>query len=213
MTSPDTDPRQVPAQFKAGNGGLRLNLGCGNKPRKGFLGIDLGDNTTADVRMDVLAYLHSLPDGCVAEVYSRHMLEHLDPPALRSLLQQLDRVLMADGQLHLVVPHYSNPYFHSDPTHRQAFGVHTFSYLCETTCLHRGVPNYARIPGWHLVKVRVGFLPYGRLRLLGIKLPMLSDLLNPLVNLGHRGIELFERYLAGVLSIYEVSYWISKRAK
>lgn len=198
--------------FRAPNGGLRINLGCGSKPRQGFLGVDLGETTAADVKMDVLAYLRSLPDQSVAEVYSRHMLEHLEPAPLRELLAQVDRVLMPGGTMQFIVPHYSNPYFHSDPTHRQAFGVHTFSYLCEASCLHRKVPSYARIPGWRLTSVRVGFLPYGRLRLLGIRVPMLSDLLNPLVNLGHRSIELFERYCAGVLPIYEVIFCIDKRA-
>lgn len=199
------------ASFRAADGGLRVNLGCGSKVRPGFLGVDLGEATKADVKMDVLAWLRAQPDASVSEVYSRHMLEHLPPEVFREFLEQVNRVLKPGGKLLFIVPHYSNPYYYSDPTHRQPFGVHSFSYLCETTCLHRGVPNYARIPGWHLTKVRVGFLPYGRLRLLGIKLPMLSDLLNPLVNLSHRGIELFERYLAGVLSIYEVSYWIEKR--
>lgn len=204
MNAPD-------AAFRAPNGGLRINLGCGSKPRAGFLGVDLGAHTTADVKMDVLAYLRSLPDASVAKVYSRHMLEHLEPAPLRELLAQVDRVLMPGGTIEFIVPHYSNPYFYSDPTHRQPFGVHSFSYLCESSCLHRKVPSYVRIGGWHLTKVRVGFVPYGKLKLLGIRVPMLSDLLNPLVNLSHRGIELFERYCAGVLSIYEVSFWIDKR--
>lgn len=197
--------------FRSADGGLRVNLGCGNKVRPGFLGVDLGENTKADVKMDVLAWLRAQPDSSVSEVYSRHMLEHLPPDVFREFLEQVNRVLKTGGTLIFIVPHYSNPYYYSDPTHRQPFGVHSFSYLCETTCLHRGVPNYARIAGWHLTKVQVGFLPYKRPRLLGIKLPMLSNLLNPLVNASHRGIELFERYLAGVLSIYEVSYRIEKR--
>lgn len=199
------------AAFRAANGGLRLNLGCGNKPRAGFLGVDQGQDTSAEVKMDVLVYLRSLPGHSVAEVYARHVLEHFESTALRELLAQLDRVLMPGGQMHFIVPHHSNPYYHSDPTHRQAFGVHTFSYFCESHCLSRKVPGYVSTPGWHLAKVRVGFRPFGRLRLLGIRIPMLSDLLNPLVNLSHRGIELFERYLAGVFSIYEISFWIDKR--
>lgn len=204
MNAPD-------AAFRAANGGLRLNLGCGSKPRAGFLGVDLGEHTTAQVRMDVLAYLRSLPDGAVAEVYSRHMLEHLEPAALRALLQEVDRVLMPGGKVLFIVPHASNPWFWSDPTHRQPFAVHTFSYLCETSWLPRKVPSYVAIRGWHLERVRLGFRPYARPRVLGIRVPMLSGLLEPLVNVGPRAIEIFERYFAGVLSIYEISFWIHKR--
>lgn len=209
MNAPMNDPHSA---FRAANGGLRLNLGCGAKTRDGFLGVDIGEHSTAQVRMDVLAYVRSLPPASVAEIYSRHMLEHLEPPTLRALLEECDRVLMPGGELHFIVPHVSNPWFWADPTHRQAFAVHTFSYLCETSCLPRKVPAYACIRGWHLERLRLGFKPYGRLRLLGLRIPMLSDLLNPLVNLGPRAIELFERYCAGFWSIYEISLWIRKRA-
>ena len=41
-------------------------------------------------------------------------------------------------------------------------------------------------------------------------MPMLSDLLNRLVNRSSLRIELFERYLCGMLSIYEVEFFIDK---
>jgi SAM-dependent methyltransferase len=189
---------------------LRLNLGCGNKRREGFIGVDIGAFDAVDVRQDVLSYLRSLGDATVQEIYSRHFLEHLEPPALQELLAQVDRVVRPGGRIHFIVPHFSNPYFHSDPTHRQAFGVHTFSYLCERTCLRRHVPAYARRAGWTLSRVKVGFLPYEHWHLFGRRMPMLSDLLNRVVNRSSLRIELFERYLCGVLSIYEVEFFIDK---
>lgn len=191
---------------------LRVNLGCGNKRREGFIGVDLGDFAAVDVRQDVMSYLRSLRDASVAEVYSRHFLEHLEPPAFQQLLDEVDRVLQPGGRVHFIVPHYSNPYFYSDPTHRLPFGVHTFSYLCERTCLQRGVPDYARRKGWSLSRVKVGFLPYERWHLFGRRMPMLSDWLNKFVNRKSKRIELFERYWCGVLSIYEVEFFIDKDA-
>ena len=177
---------------------------------EGFLGVDICDDPAVDVRQDAIQYLQSLPAHSVQEVFSRHFLEHLDPAAFQEILKQTDRVLVPGGQARFIVPHYSNPYFYSDPTHRQAFGVHTFSYLCDSSCLTRIVPTYARIPGWSLRSVRVGFMPYTRPRILGFKLWMPSDLLNGLVNLRPLFIELFERYFCGVLSIYEIEYRILK---
>ncbi|MFN3298141.1 class I SAM-dependent methyltransferase [Caldimonas sp.] len=191
--------------------GLRLNLGCGSKRIPGFIGIDIGEGSAVDVRMDVMEYLRSLPDHSVQDVYTRHFLEHVDGHHLRPMLLEIDRVLRPGGSLHIIVPHYSNPYFYSDPTHRLFFGVHTFSYFCERSCLHRTVPRYATIPGWSLDQVRVGFKPYARPRLLGVRVPMLSGLLNRVVNRSTLGIELFERYLCGLFSIYEVEYRIRKR--
>jgi len=191
---------------------LRVNHGCGNKRREGFIGVDVGDFPAVDVRQDVMSYLRSLANRSVAEVYSRHFLEHLEPPVFQQLLDEVDRVLQPGGRVHFIVPHYSNPYFYSDPTHRLPFGVHTFSYLCERTCLHRGVPGYARRKGWSLTNVKVGFLPYERWHLFGRRMPMLSDWLNRCVNRSTLRVELFERYLCGVLSIYEVEYFIAKDA-
>lgn len=202
----------IPEGFRAPNGGLRVNLGCGAKPRAGFLGVDSGEHTRAEMRMDVLDFLTRLPPESVQEVYSRHMLEHLEPAALRALLRELDRVLRPGGRMRFIVPHHSNPYFHADPTHRQAFAVHTFCYFCEEHGLSRKVPAYVAMAGWRLHEVRLRFVPMGRPRLFGLRLPMLSDLLNPLVNLRPLFIELFERYLAGVFSIYELSVVIDKRA-
>jgi hypothetical protein len=196
---------------RAAGDGLRINLGCGNKRIAGFIGVDIGDGAAVDVRMDVRDYLRSLPDGTVQEVYSRHFLEHVEPQELRPLLLEIDRVLRAGGGVRFIVPHYSNPYFYSDPTHRTFFGVHTFSYLCEHTCLNRGVPNYAAIARWSLTNVRAGFVPYARPRVLGISIPMLSGLLNRLVNVNTMAVELFERYLCGIWSIYEIEYRIEKR--
>lgn len=189
----------------------RINLGCGTKRIPGFVGVDIFEHPAVDCKMDALEYVRSLPDNSVSEVISRHFLEHLAPDVLRNLFLEIDRVLIPGGKIHLTVPHFSNPYFHSDPTHRQQFGVHYFSYLCEKSCFTRIVPDYATIPGWHLTKVRVGFRPYARLKLMGWTLPMPSDILNRVVNFRTLGIALFERYFSGVCSIYEVEFWIEKK--
>lgn len=191
---------------------LKLNLGCGGKRIQGFVGVDVVDLPAVDVKMDVRQYLHSLENGSVSNVYSRHFLEHIDGAIMRDLLLEIDRVLQPEGRIELIVPHFSNPYYYSDPTHRQPFGVHTFSYLCEHSCLRRAVPTYACIPGWNLVDVRLGFLPYAQPRFLGQKLPMLSGLLNRVANSGYAAVELFERYCCWWLTIYEVRFIIEKRA-
>ena len=200
------------APFRDDLGGLRLNLGCGRMRYPAHLGVDLGDAPAVDIQMDALSFLRSLPNESVASVYSRHMLEHFDPEGLRTLFAELDRVLRPGGQMEFIVPHYSNPFYYSDPTHRQPFGVHTFSYFCESSCLPRAVPSYSRIPGWHLTDVQLGFVPYGRIRILGRKVMMPADMLNSFINKSKNRIEIFERYLASIFSIYEVTFQLNKQA-
>gem|GEM_PF-4342420 len=152
--------------------------------------------------------MQSLPVQSVQKVSSRHFLAHLEPSAFQEILKQVDRVLAPGGQGRLIVPCDSNPYFDSDPTHRQAFGVHTFSDLCGSSGLLRIVPTYARIPGKSLRGVRFEFMPYTRPKLLGLKLWMPSDLFNWIGNLRPLFIELFERYLREIPSIYEIEHRI-----
>ena len=66
-------------------------------------------------------------------------------------------MLRPGGLLHAVVPHFSNPYDYSDYTHRQAFGLYSFSYLADETMFRRRVPRYQVEYGLELVDVRLRF--------------------------------------------------------
>jgi len=190
---------------------LKLDLGSGARPYKDYLGVDNAINNKLVEKKDVLIFLKSLSKNSVSHIYSRHYLEHTDSDKFLKILREIDRVLIKNGEMIFTVPHYSNPFFYSDPTHKTFFGVHTFSYLCETSCLKRHVPGYASIKGWHLIDLRVNFVPMLKIRFFGFRFPFVSDLLNILVNSHSRLIELFERYLASILSIYEVRYFVVKR--
>jgi hypothetical protein len=190
---------------------LKLDLGSGNKPRMGYQGIDIGGDGKKVIKKDVLIFLKTLPRGSVSHIYSRHYLEHTSSAILVQILKEIDRVLIKKGEIQFILPHYSNPFFFSDPTHKTFFGVHTFSYFCETSCLKRHVPRYSVIKGWHLVKLRINFVPMFKIRFFRFRLPFLSDILNFLVNLNYKCLELYERYFASFFSIYEVEYFIVKK--
>jgi hypothetical protein len=109
--------------------GLRLNLGCGLRRRDGYFGIDRAPLPTADIIADLNEPLSELPDGSVDEVYSRHFLEHVRE--LLPLMAELHRVTRPDSRLEFIVPHFSNPYGYSDPTHVRQFGLYTFFYFAD----------------------------------------------------------------------------------
>lgn len=136
--------------------GLSLELGCGPRKRHAnSIGIDALDYPCVDLVGDVFEILRKLPDSSVISVYASHFIEHVENVDL--LLTELARVLKVDGQLELVAPHFSNPYFYSDPTHRRFFGLYTFSYLANDTHLSRRVPTYQKILHFKLESVRLGF--------------------------------------------------------
>ena len=120
-----------------------LELGCGPARRHpDAVTVDALDFEGVDVVGDVFSTLALVPDGSVDAVHSYHFLEHLD--SLPRIVAEIARVLRPGGMLHAVVPHFSNPYYYSDYTHRQAFGLYSFSYLADDGILRRRVPRYQK---------------------------------------------------------------------
>ena len=125
---------------------MKLDLGCGETKRADdFVGVDILDNPAVDIVGDVLDVLRRLPNESVDEVFSAHLFEHLD--GLQEVVGELERLLVPGGRVTVVVPHFSNAYFYSDPTHRRPFGLYSFSYsqttgasraACRTTGASRG---------------------------------------------------------------------------
>jgi len=120
--------RAILEDLKAGRH-LRLNLGCGNKPRADFYGVDQLDLPGVDIVAHLNQPFTALPDNSVEAIYSRHTLEHV--VNLLPLMRELHRVVRPGGQIEIIVPHFSNPYGFSDPTHVRFFGLYSFFYFSE----------------------------------------------------------------------------------
>jgi ubiquinone/menaquinone biosynthesis C-methylase UbiE len=82
---------------------IKLNIGCGSVGKKGYLGVD-ARKTPATNFVAEAWNLADLFDGTVDEVYSRHMLEHLEPGDARKALIEWHRVLKSDGVLNVIMP-------------------------------------------------------------------------------------------------------------
>lgn len=186
---------------------LKLDLGCGAAKRGAdYVGVDLADGDAVDVVGDVLDVLRAIGDECVVKVYSSHLFEHVDD--LAELVAELERVVVTGGRLHVVVPHFSNPYHHSDPTHRRTFGLYTFSYFADDRLLRRRVPTYGHSPRFRVERVRHNFRS-------AVELPgrhRLKAALNRAVNAAPLIGELYEANLAWVLPCYELEFELVKTA-
>lgn len=80
---------------------MKLNLGCGDDKREGFVNIDLREDVA-----DVVGNVQSLPyaDGTVTEILASDILEHLPPTRTMPTLQEWHRVLQQGGTLIVRVP-------------------------------------------------------------------------------------------------------------
>jgi SAM-dependent methyltransferase len=92
-----------------------IDIGCGAKKKEGRIGIDRVDAPQVDIVTDIERGLPFFPDQSVDEIHCRSVLEHIHN--FDHLLREMMRVLKKDGKAYIFVPHFSNPYYYSDPTH------------------------------------------------------------------------------------------------
>ncbi len=200
-----SDPRGRLAAVAAARAGV-IELGCGPAPRHpGAVTIDALPFDGVDVVGDVFAALARLPDACVDEIHSYHFLEHV--ASLKDVVAAMARVLKPGGVLHAVVPHFSNPYYYSDYTHRTPFGLYSFSYLADDPILRRKVPRYQVDTGLVLQDVRLGFkaappfyVRYALRRALGA-----------IVNSSRWTQEWYEAGWSGWFPCYEIDFRLKRR--
>ena len=84
------------------SGPIRLDLGAG--PKRGQNGWTTVDLYGADISWN-LAKKIPLPDSIVSEIYTSHMLEHLNDDQIRKMLQECHRLLEPkSGKIRIVVP-------------------------------------------------------------------------------------------------------------
>jgi len=189
-------------QSRINNGELlALELGCGDrKMHPDTIGIDLLANEGVDIVGDIYTVLRQFPDNCISAAYSYHCFEHLEN--LEATLSELARIMVKKAQLIVVVPHFSNPYYYSDSTHRQPFGLYSFSYFAEDRLFSRQCPKYQRELKFKIKNVKLVFKSprpfYGRY---GLK-KIAQTLFNMHVYLK----ELYEENFSWLVPCYEIRF-------
>lgn len=103
---------------------LKLDLGCGENKREGFLGVDLLAN--ADLQLDLLKFPWPWKDGTIEEVWCSHFFEHIPGMTRIKFMDELWRILIAPlegkpetgGRCTIIVPYWSSPRAIQDPSHQ-----------------------------------------------------------------------------------------------
>jgi len=107
---------------------MRLNLGCGNDIRKGWINLDIFDNEG----VDVVHNLNELPlpfeDEMFDVILCKDILEHVN---YIPLMGELHRILKEGGLIKIKVPHFTSKSNHIDPTHINTFSYRTFHYFVD----------------------------------------------------------------------------------
>jgi ubiquinone/menaquinone biosynthesis C-methylase UbiE len=185
-----------------------LDIGCGPSKLNGSIGIDFLPYKGVDLVGDACTILREFPDNSVDYLYTKHFLEHVND--LDSLVSEFCRVLKDESQAKIIVPHFSNPYFYSDPTHKRHFGLYSFCYYSFSDHLFkRKVPTYMCDLNFYLINVDLHFqTPKGNLVRSALK-----KVIQIFVNRSSFSKEIYEELFCYLFPCYEVVYSLVKRRR
>jgi len=102
-----------------------LDVGCGANKTEGAVGLDNNPRTAADVIHDLGDLPYPFADNEFDLVVSNHVVEHV--PDVMAFIGELHRVTRPGGRIKLITPHYTNPDWANDPTHRNHINSYTFN--------------------------------------------------------------------------------------
>jgi SAM-dependent methyltransferase len=183
---------------------VQIEIGCGPRPRfTEYTSIDMLEYPNVDIVGDALSVFSKIDDNKVDTIFASHFLEHIDD--LDGFLKQVVRVCVDGAKVRFEVPHFSNAFFYSDVTHKTFFGLYSFCYLAKNNVpFKRPVPEYATVQGLEQEDVRLVFKSY-RPRYIrhGIR-----KAVQWLVNLGCYSKEFYEENLTGIVSCYELDFYL-----
>jgi len=94
---------------------VKLNLGCGERKKEGYINVDWKPGLGPDVVHDLNIVPYPFEESSVDLVEADHVLEHLDRPFF--IMKELHRILKPGGVLKIKVPHFSRGFTHAEHTH------------------------------------------------------------------------------------------------
>ncbi len=168
---------------------------------EGYITVDLIDYPEVDIVGDLYDVLGRIDSGRLANVYASHLIEHIEKPA--EFLAEVARVLRDGGRAKFIAPHFANPFFYSDPTHKSFFGLYSFCYLAQDAVgFKRATPDYIRTPRLELVDVKLVFRSYRP----NYVRHAIFKTFEKLFNASRFMQELYEEVFSHFIGCYEVHY-------
>ncbi len=103
----------------------KLNLGCGDDYKDGWINLDFRDNIKIDVKHDLNEIPYPFKKDSIDLVLMRQVLEHLEHPL--NVLKELTRICRNGARIMIYVPHATSYAHISGIEHKGLFTEHTFS--------------------------------------------------------------------------------------
>jgi SAM-dependent methyltransferase len=125
---------------------MKLNLGCGQNKRYGFINIDKYATFAPDLLWDLEKTPYPFDADSVTYIAATHVLEHLgrDTDIFLSIMKELHRILVPGGKIDIKVPHFRGDGYWGDPTHVRPVTPVILGLFSKRNCrmfAERGWPN------------------------------------------------------------------------
>lgn len=180
-----------------------LELGPGDTKQFDYcIGLDMMKKDSVDYVCDLSNGFSFIQDNSIDEIRSSHFLEHIDNLPL--FLKEVFRILKPGGRMINVVPHFSNPYYYSDYTHKSFWGLYSISYFSKNSFFKRKVPTYYNDINFEIIDVKLIFRSDFRLR------NLFKRFLTFLFNSSTYMKELYEESFSYIFPCYEIYFVIQK---
>lgn len=108
----------------------KLNVGCGQFPKEGYINLDVSPLSQADVIHDLEVFPYPFEDNAFDVIDADHILEHLSNPF--QVMGELKRITKPGGSIHIRVPHFSRGFTH--PEHKRGFDATFPLYFQDDFC-------------------------------------------------------------------------------
>ena len=159
----------------------KLNLGCGNDIRRGWINLDINKHPDVDVIHDLNQIPLPLNDDQFDIVFCMNILEHVN---YISLINDIHRILKKEGILAIRIPHFTSKSNYYDPTHINFFSSRTFKYFIKDSSI-----DYDReLNLFSIIDVKIRFEEFNIM-----PLRILNKFIERWVNKSSRRMNFYER--------------------
>ncbi len=181
---------------------IKLHLGAGETQHEGFYNLDIEELPGIDIVADLNENLSLIPDKSVSDIYSRHVFEHISN--LIGLMSEIHRISAPDAKITIIVPHFSNPNYYSDPTHVRFFGLYSMHYFQNREDqIGRSLPSFYCTTRFKILDLKFNFYRTSLFDRLTV------PIFKALVNLNFTTQAFYERRLSWIFPAWEIRYTIT----
>ncbi|MFB6214017.1 MAG: methyltransferase domain-containing protein [Candidatus Nanohaloarchaea archaeon] len=107
----------------------KVDLGCGEDDREGFVGVDIVDTEAADVVHDLDEFPYPFEDDRFGYILMSHVLEHLEDVV--KVMEEVHRIGRDGAVVEIEVPYFTSRSAYGDPTHENFFTYDSFSHFVD----------------------------------------------------------------------------------